>query len=533
MRFTKMRCLFALSAGGSCFSASARADTPVMKSKTPTVTPGTAATSYIIDRSPMATSAEAQVNGFAGTQSDVGDYTGASAAPALLLTRVGRARQGAAQAGILNADTLSAAIGKFQEAFLRPGTVPAEAGKGRVKQFFLFAHKAFYSQGVFDSGILDSVFNQSLRNLTPFTMQAKQQRLQAAPNAPAVNPDAEAGVVRTEKARFDAVTTYLYEQFAKEAYPLQNDVLAVEEQSRELDKQNYFNTRLIYSNADLRTDIIGQYQTGTDNGYGAGLRFALDGYHPPPEPEALLPRARPLSAPLIQRTGKTVSPDVINALQGQNFTEQQGNAIRDNSRNAITQIPLSLGNYLLRPHFGLAANFQHDSGAGNYYDAGANASALLPSRIGNRPNAFFYGASLRYQWFQAEGGGSADAGLTGLSVRAAQISGGNGSRKGIGGSVVLAFQDNAPHIDDDGTAHLGRWHLRAGVEYAPQNALTNHDYGALFLRLRDRGAGEYTFLLGSEVNGQGFVGFNASYYFGGPKRQRLSTGNLAGNSLTE
>ena len=518
MRFTKMRGLFALCAGGLCFAAFAGADDAAKKSNTRTETPATAATPYIVDRSPMATSAEQQATGYAEATSAVGDYTGSTPPSLLLMTRVGMAGgQGAAQAGVLNADTLSRSIDKFQQAFLNPETVPEEAGKGVVKQFFLFVHNSFYNQHTFDNGILEGVFTKSLGILRPLTTLEKQRALQAAPNVPPVNQDVEAQIARREKARFDAASTYLLEQYAKFAYPLKNDVLALEQQSRFLDKQNYSTTRLTYSNADLRTDVIGQYQTGTDNGYGAGLRFALDGYSPPPDPMAKGVHAPP--ALIAYSTGKVISPDLIVGLQSENFTAEAGQRLVDAANDAVRQVPLTLARYLLKPHFGLAANVQHFNGVGNYYDAGANASALMPLRMGNHQRAFFYGASLRYQWFEAEAGANANAGLNFLSVRAAQISSG-GSRKGIGGSLVFAFQDNAPFIDGK-FARLGRWHLRAGVEYAPQNALVSHDYGALFLRLRDRGAGEYTFLLGSEVNGQAFVGFNISVYFGGPKRQKV------------
>ena len=391
LRFTKIRCLLLLSVGGLCFPAYSSADGAVTRVKNQTLPPGTAATPFIIDRSPMATSADAQLAGFVAAQGAISDYTVEPGGPPLL-ARIGMAgRQNAAQAGILNAETLTNSINKFQQAFLMPGTVSDTEANGLVKQFFQFAHNAFYDQNTFDKGILGTLFTKSLGRLSPYTTIGKQ-RAQALPNVPAVNPAAEAEIVRTEKARFDAVSTYLLEQFAKFAYPLQNDVLAIEEQSRWLDKQNDFTTRLTYSNAGLRTDVIGQYQTGTNNGYGAGLRFALDAYKLPPEPIALIPRAHPAPAPPALPKGKAISPVIINDLQADTFTAGAGETFRQASRRAVTGVPLALGTYILRPHFGLAANFQHFNGAGNYYDAGANVSALLPSRIGNRPSAFFYGA---------------------------------------------------------------------------------------------------------------------------------------------
>ena len=505
MRFTKMRRLLALSAGGLCFPAQAFADTPATHSKTQTTAPGTAATSFIIDRSPMSTSAEDQSAANSETVNGVNGYADGEMETFLLLTRAGMAGRQGNQPTDDPATALRKKIKRFQDAFAAPDSVPNKFTKrAAVVKFFQYVH-----DNDFDIGDLDKLLAKLQEDLGA-----------EKPDVAAIN------------LRYNTIRDYLLEQYAEDTYPRRYEIFAFEEQSRWLDKADYHTARLTYSNFASGLDFTGQYLTGTTNGFGAGLRLSLDRYHNPPSasapPDSPSLPAADLTLPTSRIVNLSIMSDVYKKADLDAATKKDFNTIIATSNAAVPDALSRLAHYILRPHFGLAANYQHLHGVGDAYDAGLNASALLPSRLGNRPNAYFFSASLRYQWFEAEGSAN-----NAFLAPGAAGGGNSGSRKGVGGSFVLAFQDNAPHFDDDGKAHLGRWHLRAGVEYAPQNALTSHDYAALFLRLRDRGPDEYTFLLGSEVNGQAFVGINFSCYFGGPKRQKPFAASPAGKSLAE
>lgn len=499
MQFTKIFRLFVPSLVWLCFAV-ARSDAQPVKTLKPTARINSqtiASTAYIIDRSPMATAVEAQIAGYQNTGSLISNYV-RNAPHALFMTAAGSGkRQSVAQTDPYDVKTLDAAIGRFQAAYSNPNIVMKTGGNDTLRQFFQFVHNTFFDQHLPENGILGQVLTASRNNLETLPLGTL--------------------TLEKEQARFDAASGYLLEQFTQVVYPLQNDVLTLEERTRALDTQNYFTTRLIYSNAALRTDVIAQYQTGTSEGYGAGLRFSLDGYRLPPEPQPTVSRSQTIAALFALLPDSDINIDVIKDLNGVNFTENNAVKIANDSKKAITQVPPTLARYILKPHFGLSVDYQHTNDIGNYYDAGASASALTPTRIGNRRNAFYYSVGLRYQWFAADAGGAASG----------------FSRSGIGGNLVFAFQDNAPSVDANETGHLGRWHARFGVEYAPQDALSRHDYGAFFLRLRDQGVGEYTFVLGSEVNGQAFIGFNISVYFNGPKRQKFRAKAQQGEGRAE
>ena len=375
------------------------------------------------------------------------------------------------------------------------GAAPRPPRTPTVRRFFAFLNRRY------------SKANQT--NLLLPIIEASRKQLEAISDGPMMTAPLSASpgpmlnlggiVVAMEQKRLLALITFLAHQYAKDEKPLRRDVFAVEEQARWFDKQNASAQSLTYSSNHLRTDFVGQFITGTYRGYGAALRHALDGYKPPPDPKKVITRIlRGVSA--LPPTEKIRDEDILKALQNPIVSNQMLDDIIAEVNKSIADIKPTLAKYLLTPHFGIGGDFQHLNGVGDYYDAGISESGLRPIRVGHRTGAIYYGIGLRYQWFDA------DAGSGAKSVR------------DFGNSALLAWQDNAPHLNADKTTNLGRWHTRIGVEYAPRNALTRGDYEAFFLRFRDRQIAEYTFLIGNQVNGQAFFGFNASLYFGGAQR---------------
>ena len=527
-------CLLCFVAGASnAQTTAAPTNTPITAPKIPPVNllgglKVGLATSYIIDRSPLATSAEQQITQFSTTYEVVGFGGSPAMAASALLTIVGLAGFNP-QANDTDADLLNS-VTRLQFSFHNPDKIAPLVGgiPGKIlrvqretsdvnavrQRFFQFLKNEFTAPRPQAETDLDVIFNVIRKNLKAGAAGPEKQKTVAqtsffaGQNAqPLVLVDApvpQSNARALEKARLRATLTYLTERFVKQDRPLRRAIFAIEQQSRLFDKTSYFATSLAYSSAASRVDIVGQYLTGTNNGYGASVRYALDGYAPSPEPDFLTAgkNGAVLAAAVSNATGRATNPNVINALKQEIITEETTTEIIKQSLDAINYA--SLARYILRPHFSLAANFQHLNRIGDYYDLGVSASALQPTHFFGQHNALFYSIGLRYQWFAVGGGNSA------------------ASAEDIGSSFVLAFQNNAPHIDADGKTNLGRWHTRIGVEYAPRNALVQRDYGAFFLRLRDRKTGEYTLLLGSEVNGQAFVGLNASLYFGTSRRRDLA-----------
>ncbi len=425
-----------------------------------------AATSYIVDRSPWASSAIVQQQAFDHVFDRI---TGSINVP--------------------NTELLTTNIKNIRDFFSAPPT----SGQDRDLEEF----KQYLMQTQFNELSLNKRLDAILGSSITYLNKAKEDKT----------------VLAREKKRNLAAFAYLLAQSVRAKDPARTSAFALDQQSRWYDKKNAFATNLVYSNSALRTDFIGQYLTGTNNGYGAALRFALDEYKSPPNPRKdVISRLPHYIKPGAFASKKEIDAEIVSQLLTEDIAANKLDDITQAARDSISNASQTAGAFLLRPHYGLTADYQHLNLLGDYYAFGVSASALRPTFFGKKPNALFFSAGLRYQWFDAES------------------SSGAVSKQDFGGEVTLAWQDNRPHptvlktVDADGNSleipatDLGRWHTRAGFEYRPYTALVLHDEASLFVRLRDRQSGEYTFRVGTELNGQAFYGFDVSFYFGGKKQ---------------
>ena len=486
MRPTRMGCLRFLFA---CLLAglplAARAGGNDMDMKPNTNTPGglkTAnAASFVIDRSPMATAVNTQTRGaesafhFAlqyALKSDVIDK------PKALFERI--------EAEILalrNHDFNSQTLGFFDQ-FLQTAAPGAPQKK------------------------LKDELESTLRSVQADILRSAETTVNDADFADQATPTAQenpvlantASFIRAQ-ARYRAVVLYYVTQYVRQALPLRKEIYAVEQQSRWIGSQSVFATGLTYSNAELRSDFVAQYvsASGADHGYGFAFHHAFDGYSPPPEPGKKEIAAVSGAFPNNTKMPAAIhDPYIIQQLQ-QDIAVKESNDISAAAKASVYEATKKLKHYLLLTHTGSDFEYLHLNHVGDSYAMGLSASALQPQRFGHRYNAFYYGADLHYQWFQAE----EDSGYS--------------SDKGIGFSFIVALQDNAPRETKDKlgqpSTDLGRWHRRIGFEFSPHDRLANHDYAAFFARWRED-ANEVTLHIGSEANGQVFVGLSLSAYFG-------------------
>ncbi len=255
----------------------------------------------------------------------------------------------------------------------------------------------------------------------------------------------------------------------------EEEIFSINQQVRLVGKYNLFVTSLSYGNIKFRTDFAAHSLIGTNKGYGFAFHYDLVGFGYLPEDFEINPQIRQL---IQERTRAKMEKD----------------------NHVYKPTDYRLAEYVLAPHAGLTADYRHLANIGDLYGIGISTSLLLPRVRGRESDGMVFGADLRYGWFAASHMGR--------------------STEGVSFSASAAWQDRVPYFAAETqngqlleSARLSRWHRRVGVEFAQGNAIVQGDYGAFFLRMRDRGRGEYTVLVGSEVNGQGFIGFNVATYF--------------------
>lgn len=287
-------------------------------------------------------------------------------------------------------------------------------------------------------------------------------------------PTIKQEVISRESLRLQAVYNVVASDFLDKKYRFASQIVNVEEQVRVVGEQNYFATNVHYGNAKLRSDFSAQYITGSRVGFGFAFHYDLNGFsYDGIKGEDTL---KSLALPAFEKTAKQ--------LLGR--TQEDARLVR----------------HLLSPQAGLTFDYRHLYGTGDLYGVGLGTSLVSPLTCRSGSQAFYSSVGFRYSWLEQK---------SGLETPV----------KGLGFSAVLAWQDASPSYQNEPRANgreltttfLNRWHRRIGVEFAQRNAIVQGDYGALFLRFRDRTKGEYTLLVGSEANGAGFVGFNTSTYF--------------------